>query len=69
MTVNYKPFANYNTDPQAGGKNIKFNFKATNCYKYDAQVLDCYKAEDRVGLKVDAQTAQLSSYNVPSFKT
>lgn len=42
MWINYKLFEKFTTGT-SGGKNFKFCFKATNCYDYEAPVLNCVK--------------------------
>lgn len=67
MTVKYKPFQNFNTNLETGGKNIKFCFKAVNCYDYEAQVLECI--DNRVGLSFNAQQAIFKTPAAPNFST
>ena len=44
MTVNYNLFEKF-TSGEAGGKDFKFCFKATNCYDYSAPILECYEEQ------------------------
>lgn len=61
MTIKYKPFE---TDIKNTGFDFKFIFKATNCYDYNAKVLDCYDYTDfgnGVGIRMSAQEAYFTS--------
>ena len=68
MTVNYKLFDKF-TSGASGGKNFKFCFKASNCYDYDAPILDCYDPISKVGVRVNAQNATFSCATYPNFTT
>lgn len=57
MTINYPLFQQNATYK---GKVFKFIFKATNCRDYDAQVLDCYDPNSKIGLQMFAQQTILS---------
>lgn len=61
MTVDYKLFENFNKNIETGGKVFKICFKATNCYDYEAPILNC-KVGD-LGLIINAQEAIMSSRN------
>lgn len=54
LIINYNLFGKNSTIGQRG-YDFKFNFKATNCYDYEAPVLECYN--DGLGLKINAQEA------------
>ena len=56
LIVNYELFGRNNTIAQ-NGRTFKFNFKATNCYDYEAPVLECYDNVSGLGLKINAQEA------------
>ena len=56
MIINYDLFGKNNTIAQ-NGRTFKFNFKATNCYDYEAPVLSCYDDASGLGLKINAQEA------------
>lgn len=59
LTIDYNLFG---SSALRYGRNFKIIFKATNCYDYDAQVLDCYDENgNKVGLKINAQNAFFSS--------
>lgn len=61
MTIKYQPFA---IDRKNTGFDFKFIFKATNCYDYDAKVLDCYdytSTGNGVGIRMTAQEAYFTS--------
>lgn len=60
MTINYNLFGN---SGKQSGKNFKMIFKATNCYDYNAQVLDCFDTRSGIGLRMNAQNAALTSSN------
>lgn len=68
MTVNYNLFEKF-TSGEAGGKDFKFCFKATNCYDYSAPILECYEEQTQLGIKVDAQKALFSTKPWPEFNT
>lgn len=68
MTVNYNLFEKF-TSGEAGGKDFKFCFKATNCYDYSAPILKCYEEQTELGIKVDAQKALFSTKPWPGFNT
>lgn len=57
LIINYNLFGNNSTIGQRG-YDFKFNFKATNCYDYEAPVLECYN--DGLGLKINAQEASFT---------
>ena len=59
LTINYAPFKR--NDINTTGLNLKICFKAMNCYKYDAQILNC--VDGKIGLNINAQMATLSSTN------
>lgn len=59
MTINYDLFRVANSSVRERGKAFKFIFKATNCKKYDGQVLTCYN--QGLGLRMDAQKAVLTT--------
>lgn len=65
MTVNYNLFQ----DSAREGKNFKICFKATNCYDYEAPILECYDPSDKLGIKLDAQKALFSTATFPNFTT
>ena len=67
MTINYKLFENSQVNQQ--GKLFKFCFKATNCYDYEAKVLECYEENTKLGLKFNAQQALFSSSANTNFAT
>ena len=70
MYIDYDLFHDSTTDKtDAGGKTFKFAFKATNCYDYDADVLSCYHSGSDIGLKVKAQSAELSTKHIKKFDT
>lgn len=52
LDINYDLF---NVNAKDYGKSVKIIFKAINCYKYDAEILSCFK--NNVGLKMSAQEA------------
>ena len=56
LIINYELFGRNNTIAQ-NGRTFKFNFKATNCYDYEAPVLECYDDVSGLGLKINAQEA------------
>ena len=58
MTIDYELFNNNATQY---GKNFKFIFKAANCYKYDAQVLQCFDTTSNIGININAQRAIFNS--------
>ncbi len=58
MTINYAPFSTTN-NPKTKGLAFDITYKATNCTQYDAEFLNCYT--EGVGVKMDAQTATISS--------
>ena len=68
MTVNYNLFEKF-TSGEAGGKNFKLCFKATNCYDYSAPILECYEEQTKLGIKVDAQKTLFSTSTFPGFET
>lgn len=61
MTIDYNLFGN---DATQYGKNFKFIFKATKCYDYDAQVLECFDSVKGVGINVTAQKATFNSGSI-----
>lgn len=67
MTINYELFNKGN--PSGAGKVFKFCFKATNCYDYEAPVLECYEEAANLGLKYDAQKAIFSTNVNKNFNT
>jgi len=67
MTINYELFNKGN--PSGAGKVFKFCFKATNCYDYEAPVLECYEEAANLGLKYDAQKAIFSTNINKNFNT
>lgn len=70
MQINYNLFDNATTDTtDSGGKTFKFAFKATNCYDYEAPILECYDEANNVGLKFDAQKATFSTNTIKNFST
>ena len=66
MTINYPLFGSFDAGA-SGGKNFKFCFKATNCYDYEAPVLNCH--DGNIGLKLDAQKATISIGGLADFST
>lgn len=54
MTIDYQPFRQFFA---GAGKLFKIIFKATNCYDYEAKILDCYDDNSKIGLTIDAQKA------------
>ncbi len=54
------PYAVFNRDAKATGKEIKIIFKTTNVRNYDAMAISC-KGSDGIGLTVAAQQAVLKS--------
>lgn len=66
MTINHKHFG---TAPTKDGSDFKICFKATNCYSYDATVLDCYDDSGNMGLRMNAQSATFSTAAIPNFNT
>lgn len=60
MKINYNLFGN---SGKQYGKNFKIIFKATNCYDYNAQVLNCYEERSGIGIRMNAQEAILTSSN------
>lgn len=58
LTINYKLFG---TNAATNGRNFKFIFKATNCYDYEAKVLDCYDEKTKIGIQMTAQDATFIS--------
>lgn len=70
MKINYNLFDSATTDTtDSGGKTFKFAFKATNCYDYEAPILECYDETNNVGLKFDAQKATFSTNTIKNFST
>lgn len=67
MTVNYNLFEATNT--ARDGKNFKICFKATNCYDYEAPILECYEEATKLGIKMDAQQTLFSTASYPGFTT
>lgn len=67
MTVNYNLFQATNTGRD--GKNFKICFKATNCYDYEAPILECYEDRSKLGIKMDAQKTVFSTSTHPGFAT
>lgn len=65
MTINYNLFG----DDAREGKDFKICFKATNCYDYEAPILECYDPSDKLGIKLDAQKALFSTATFPNFTT
>jgi hypothetical protein len=58
MTINYTPFPSDNTNNTlAKGKDFKICFKATNCYDYNARIVDFYDNSCRLGMQINAQSA------------
>lgn len=57
MTINYPLFQQNATYK---GKTFKFIFKATSCRDYDAQVLNCYDPNFKIGLQMFAQQTILN---------
>ena len=60
MIVDYKPFRQGNSIHNSG-LDFKFCFKATNCYDYEAPVMDCYDSNSLIGIKMDAQKAHFAA--------
>lgn len=60
MTVDYKPFYRGNSISNSG-LDFKFCFKATNCYDYEAPVLECYDEASLIGISMDAQKADFAA--------
>ena len=70
MTINYKLFSSDLVKSQ--GKTFKICFKATNCYDYDALVLQTYgdnEDNSSLHLKLTAQQAVFKSTASDSFNT
>ena len=55
MTVNYYPYSNDSNSILGNGKNLKICFKASNCYDYNAKVMECYDPSTQLGIKMTAQ--------------
>ena len=66
MTINYPLFGRFDASDN-GGKDFKFCFKATNCYDYEAPVMNCH--DGHIGLKLDAQKATISIGGLADFST
>lgn len=67
MTINYNLFQASNT--ARDGKDFKICFKATNCYDYEAPILECYEEATKLGIKMDAQETLFSTATYPGFTT
>ena len=60
MTIDYKPFFRGNSISNSG-LDFKFCFKATNCYDYEAPVMNCYDNGSLIGITMDAQKAHFAA--------
>lgn len=59
MEINYQPFNNQSIKNQ--GLDFKICFKATNCYDYEAPILNCFDDASQIGLTLDAQKAYFAA--------
>lgn len=61
MTINYSLFGNAGSND---GKVFKFIFKTSDCYDYDAKILECYEKVSNIGLRINAQNAYFTTGTV-----